>query len=515
MALVRLKVPASRWSRAHVVAFIFGGFVVVLAGAMGIERWRGEEALRAWKAQSGECLELTALWPPPDEKARRFAPRLAQATQRLPTDLTAVSWRLNGMVPGEPGRARRGSQEPRPFAGDTNSWAQIEAAVHQARQQLAALRQLLKEAPASMGDDVLQRLDSLPDFCGTRTAAQTLRAVVIHDLHRGALDRALENLVALSSLAGIYAKEPTLVTYMVRMAIAGLSIDAYWDALQAPGWTGEQLAQMQSAAQVSPLLAEVPRVAQAERAARLASWEWFRAHSYRDWIDRHADLCRGFGVNLPASKTAVLRRDWLHWGFHPTWQFAWAAQEEAAYLRYSQAELAVIREAVDRRSWQHLHQRLTALERAYRPPAANWRFHGRLPLFDDIGLIVGSSPAAPVVPYPDYRKAWQISFKTLTLQQMVVAAIALQRHQLRHGKLPTTLRALVPEFLSALPYDFMDGQPLRYGRNHDGSFQLYSIGDDGRDDGGNPSPASLQPAAREESWNGRDWVWPRLAASGH
>ena len=33
----------------------------------------------------------------------------------------------------------------------------------------------------------------------------------------------------------------------------------------------------------------------------------------------------------------------------------------------------------------------------------------------------------------------------------------------------------------------MDGQPLRYRRNADGTFLLYSIGENGKDDGGNPS----------------------------
>ena len=72
---------------------------------------------------------------------------------------------------------------------------------------------------------------------------------------------------------------------------------------------------------------------------------------------------------------------------------------------------------------------------------------------------------------------------------MTLAVIALKRFQLRHGQLPPDLEALVPELLPALPYDYMSAKPLRYLLKPDGSYVLYSVGLDGIDDGGDPSPA--------------------------
>ena len=43
---------------------------------------------------------------------------------------------------------------------------------------------------------------------------------------------------------------------------------------------------------------------------------------------------------------------------------------------------------------------------------------------------------------------------------------------------------LTPTFLTDMPRDFMDGQPLRYRRNEDGAFTLYSVGQNCLDDGG-------------------------------
>ena len=41
--------------------------------------------------------------------------------------------------------------------------------------------------------------------------------------------------------------------------------------------------------------------------------------------------------------------------------------------------------------------------------------------------------------------------KNLTLHQMVSAAVALKRYELRHGQLPQSLALLVPEFLAQAP----------------------------------------------------------------
>jgi hypothetical protein len=83
---------------------------------------------------------------------------------------------------------------------------------------------------------------------------------------------------------------------------------------------------------------------------------------------------------------------------------------------------------------------------------------------------------------------------------MTLAAIALRRFQLRHGQLPPSLEALVPEFLPAVPYDCMVGQPLRYRLKADGGYVLYSVGEDGKDDGGDPSGGIYLRQTRFGEW---------------
>jgi hypothetical protein len=56
----------------------------------------------------------------------------------------------------------------------------------------------------------------------------------------------------------------------------------------------------------------------------------------------------------------------------------------------------------------------------------------------------------------------------------------------------------------------MDGKDLRYRLNADGTYLLYSVGEDGVDNGGDPTPKEGKgPGFR----NGRDWVWPRPATA--
>jgi hypothetical protein len=59
----------------------------------------------------------------------------------------------------------------------------------------------------------------------------------------------------------------------------------------------------------------------------------------------------------------------------------------------------------------------------------------------------------------------------------------------------------------------MDGQPLRYHLRPDGSFLLYSVGEDGKDNGGDATPADSTSMAGKLWWKARDAVWPMPATA--
>jgi len=67
-------------------------------------------------------------------------------------------------------------------------------------------------------------------------------------------------------------------------------------------------------------------------------------------------------------------------------------------------------------------------------------------------------------------------------------ALAVRRFQAAQGRMPTALEELVPEYLDTVPVDPFDGQPLRYVRRDGSGFAVYSVGPDGRDNGGDERP---------------------------
>lgn len=69
--------------------------------------------------------------------------------------------------------------------------------------------------------------------------------------------------------------------------------------------------------------------------------------------------------------------------------------------------------------------------------------------------------------------------------RLLLMELALQWHRLEHGRNPATLDALVPKYLPAVPQDPFSGKVLVYRLTPQGCL-LYSVGPDGKDDGGKP-----------------------------
>lgn len=86
----------------------------------------------------------------------------------------------------------------------------------------------------------------------------------------------------------------------------------------------------------------------------------------------------------------------------------------------------------------------------------------------------------------------------------------LKRYSLHNPAAPASLQDLVPRFLATAPIDYMDGKPVKYRLRPDGSALLYSIGDDGSDDGGNSEMRPGQTSKRD-IWARKDVVWPSSA----
>lgn len=76
--------------------------------------------------------------------------------------------------------------------------------------------------------------------------------------------------------------------------------------------------------------------------------------------------------------------------------------------------------------------------------------------------------------------------------RMLTCSLAIRLYELEHGAPPSELSELTPDFLDDLPLDPFNGEPFVY-RRSDKGFQIYSVGPDGRDDGGQNPRRGYEP----------------------
>jgi len=139
------------------------------------------------------------------------------------------------------------------------------------------------------------------------------------------------------------------------------------------------------------------------------------------------------------------------------WRFAWLDQDQLRYLRYLEQLIGLSRDAVRQKSLQKVQ-----------------------PLVDDLVSRFQNRGLYNRLRYPSVMSVDSLArvlaraMRAETERSLVVAAVALRRYQLRHGRMVQSLSELVPEFVPAAPVDYMDGQPLKFRVQADGGFLLYS-----------------------------------------
>ena len=313
-----------------------------------------------------------------------------------------------------------------------------------------------------------------------------LVAAGVFELHDGNLDEAIENISLLASLARVRRDERLFIGRHRRIATGEMGLDITWEALQLQGWDDARLSQLQASWKMDSILPDIIFALETERGFDVAFYDKVRG-SFAEWQKvRRSTLVKA----QCGCESEDLPGDVVRSVYAALWRVAWMDQSEVALLKKYQSPLEALRKVVAGQAWHNV----------YHPPAGvdGLRYY----------LLNGGFGWAEMT----VRTAMQFE----TRRQMTLTAIALKRFELRHGRLPADLRELVPGFLTGLPRDYMADQPLRYHLNADGTFTLYSVGENGHDDGGNPtrsrSPEFLNPFVLQ-LWDGRDAVWPQPATT--
>jgi hypothetical protein len=188
-------------------------------------------------------------------------------------------------------------------------------------------------------------------------------------------------------------------------------------------------------------------------------WEWFNSRRHRWWRDLQMDLNDSFSEHRQC--------------FHPAEQRWDRIAAEAIESRYAPAPAV-------------LPSPVPGMEP---PPRQSLRQTFR-PSFLQFG-----------------RKACYHAAQL----RMARLSCALERYRRTHGRYPGKLEDLVPAFLPSVPLDPGDGKPMRYQPLPEGGYLLYSIGADGRDEGGSSGQEMREPHSSCPDW--RWWSPPAAPAT--
>jgi hypothetical protein len=137
---------------------------------------------------------------------------------------------------------------------------------------------------------------------------------------------------------------------------------------------------------------------------------------------------------------------------------------------------------------------MTRLVDVYRQPS--WTWHEGIGRFDQmLGAVAAKERGATVemrvagMLLPATSSLLHGELRTDALGRSLVLLIAAKRHAMILGRWPSSAEALVPRFLAAVPTDPMTGRPMRLVMKG-GKLIAYSLGIDGRDDGGSVAGSS-------------------------
>ncbi len=469
-------------------------------GRLAWMEWRGRESRHSATAlasqagpspTAGKALHLS-----PDEFLTRFPGAGSAVEPPLPMRWVA------------PGCARVAWALPRwQDYGWAETWESLTNQIPLDPQGLELLRRHLTNQPITLVGGS-RALEPPPAYLNRlRTLVQRLRIDTLLELHARRPARAAEDVAALLTLVGVEQSGRSLADHLLRATLAYGGVSLTWEALQASGWSDGPLAHLQAAWQAQQFVAPLIETVEFERVLAPA-----QTLSHFELADRLRAM--GWPVFLPARLVITpggLPEVWdnlqgfMESGaemrlsvFIALWQIAWADQNRLFYDQALAQRLRAARRAAAQQDW-----------RLARPPGPPRSPSGRIVLVDLQGNPLGALGQArywlAASSLPRVDAALGGAARAETLRALSVAAIALKRYEVRHGRLPTALPQLVPEFLARVPRDFMDGQPLRYRPRPNGGFLLYSVGDDGHDDGGDARPTITDPPG---VLSGRDWVWP-------
>ncbi len=508
----------TRWFHwASLRAVLFGGLAAgtVLLTAFTLSGWQGRRAWEVYRAgaeKRGVEFDLEKLMPPPVPDAENFAatpllrpfqsgnPEYSQYAGRLMTPAPIVAydrtvksdWQNIPLVPGIfVGKREDLTLWQKHFRISTNfpKWPDSRSPAEDVLKALSLWDVEINELRAAalrpsarfntrITEDGISSL--MPHVYAMGTVQHTVQVRAVAELANNRPDEAFADVNLGFRLADTLKGEPLLISHLKRIAMHALTLKAIWEGLLDHRWSDAQLAHWQAVLVKHDFAAELRHAMAGERAFGNRAIEFVRRRP--EMLPMLGDP-EGKPMSTPQPAMKGVPAGWLY-------------HEQISYNRafddYIVAALPAGPGPLNAALMQtRSDAMLKDIERNKRPAKAvlQHRVLSHLLL-------------------PALHKTMMRACQAQTFTQLAAAACALERHRLARGRYPESLAALAPEF-GPPPPDPMTGQPFRYERTADGRFRLWSVGWNGKDDGGEVALTG-NPASKSRNINFEqgDWVWP-------
>ena len=323
-----------------------------------------------------------------------------------------------------------------------------------------------------VGDNLMATLP-LPEFSQSREAAKALTVRAMLRIQQGQTDQAWEDLLACQRLARLLRQGPSLVVDLLGVSVEGIACAGEQHLLQSVRLTAAQAARMRAnLGRMSAFTNMADRIDRGERFYLL---------------DAIAVFTRGPlpGVDVIHmmdlfSKPPNCWQDLLD--RVPSWIYDWdriLRLDNYWYDRMADAYRKSIR-SERQRAMDAIRSRIShgmEVEKDWKAFGISILASPRQATSDRLSYILLGSLPTTVSMVADAED------RTVMQLDLIGIGFALAAYRADHGSYPAKLTDLAPRYLGKIPLDIFIAAPLHYKR-HGVGYLLYSVGPNGKDDGG-------------------------------
>jgi hypothetical protein len=325
----------------------------------------------------------------------------------------------------------------------------------------------------------------LPHLAAEKRIAQVLQLRAVAELQNGESEKAFDDVKLLLRVADASHTESILISQLVRIAIFNYALQPIWEGLANHQWSDAQLAELDAELAKLDFVADSKFILRGERNFGIANIEFLRhphdLNSHRALLSYFAPLFYVFREWSGDSESGSFQMLALALG--PS---GWLDQNELFVAQFNTKWCLPVVDA-DAKTILPVKVRLI-------DDAQKQTLRQKTPE-NVLGFML-------LPPLGNSIKKFAYAQSATDLARV---ALALERYRLANGNYPESLDALAPKFISEMPHDVIGGESLKYRRDSNGQFVLYSVGWNERDDGG--AVVFKKGTSPGADISEGDWVW--------